>query len=206
MTDEKRNTKIKLLYIADILNSKTDEKHPLAAHEICDMLENIGVSAERKSIYKDIDVLKEYGMDIILNSQNKQKGFFVGSRKFELAEIRLLLDAVQAANFISPKKTRALVKKIESFTSVYQQKKLHGQVYVDNRPKCSNEELFYTINALDEAINENKKVSFKYSRRKITDEFKTSKEEKSFCVSPYALIWSDDHYILYATTKNTTIL
>ncbi len=196
-----KNSKLKLLYLADILNEKTDDTHFLTANDICNELEKLGITAERKSIYKDIDVLKEYGMDIILNTEKNSRGYFVGSRKFELAELRLLLDAVQAANFISPKKTTALVKKIESFASTGQSKTLHKQVYVDNRPKCSNEELFYTISALDSAINSGVKVSFTYSRRRITEEFKTSKEDKNFTVSPYALIWSDDHYYLVCNNE-----
>lgn len=196
-----KNSKLKLLYLADILNEKTDDTHFLTANDICNELEKLGITAERKSIYKDINVLKDYGMDIILNTEKNTRGYFVGSRKFELAELRLLLDAVQAANFISPKKTSALVKKIESFASTNQSKILHKQVYVDNRPKCSNEELFYTITALDNAINSGVKVSFTYSRRKITEEFKTSKEDKSFTVSPYALIWSDDHYYLICNNE-----
>ena len=196
-----KNSKLKLLYLADILNEKTDDTHFLTANDICNELEKLGITAERKSIYKDIDVLKEYGMDIILNTEKNSRGYFVGSRKFELAELRLLLDAVQAANFISPKKTTALVKKIESFASTGQSKILHKQVYVDNRPKCSNEELFYTISALDNAINSGVKVSFTYSGRRITEEFKTSKEDKNFTVSPYALIWSDDHYYLVCNNE-----
>ncbi len=194
-------TKLKLLYLSDILNGQTDENHPLSSYKICDLLSEKGILAERKSIYTDIAVLNEYGMDIIVNAQNNSKGFFVGSRQFELAEIRLLLDAVQAADFISPNKTKQLVKKIEGFTSVYQQKKLHRQVYVDNRPKCKNEEIFYNINTLDDAINKKVKVTFKYTRRKLTDEFTASREEKVFLVSPYALIWSADHYYLVCNNE-----
>ncbi len=196
-----QKSKLKLLYLADIFKEKTDENHFLAATEICDELEKMGVSAERKSIYNDIEILKEYGYDIIHTGSKNRGGYFLGAREFELAEIRLLSDAVQAANFISQKKTNQLVEKIESFTSSYQAKILHSQVYVDNRPKCKNEEIFYTISLLDEAINAKVKVEFTYTRRKITEDFKTAKEEKAFCVSPYALIWSEDHYYLVCNNE-----
>ena len=196
-----QKSKLKLLYLADILKKKTDEEHYIAATEIVDELSKLEIPAERKSIYKDIDILREYGLDIIHTGSKNRGGYFLGAREFELAELRLLSDAVQAANFISQKKTNQLVEKIESFASENQAKILHSQVYVDNRPKCNNEEIYYTISLLDEAITEGVKVSFTYTRRKITDEFKTAKEDKAFTVSPYALIWSDDHYYLVCNNE-----
>lgn len=196
-----KNSKLKLLYLAEIFEKKTDENHYISATQLCDELAKLGIPAERKSIYKDIDVLREYGYDIIHNGSRNNGGYFLGERKFQLAEIRLLSDAVQAANFISQKKTNELVKKIESFASDEQAKILHSQVYVDNRPKCKNEEIYYTIHYLDEAITNKVKVNVTYSRRKITDEFKTASEDKTYTVSPYALIWSDDHYYLVCNNE-----
>ncbi len=196
-----KNSKLKLLYLAKIFEKKTDENNYITATQLCDELQKVGIQAERKSIYKDIDVLREYGYDIIHEGSRNTGGYFLGARKFELAEIRLLSDAVQAANFISQKKTNQLLSKIESFASDKQAKILHSQVYVDNRPKCKNEEIFYTISILDEAITKGLKVSFTYTRRKITDEFKTATEDKNFTVSPYALIWSDDHYYVVCNNE-----
>ncbi len=196
-----QKSKLKLLYLVDILRKKTDENNYLAATEICDELSQLDIPAERKSIYNDIDILREYGFDIIHTGSKNRGGYFLGAREFELAEIRLLSDAVQAANFISQKKTNQLVEKIESFASEKQAKILHSQVYVDNRPKCKNEEIYYTISLLDEAISAKVKVSFTYTKRRITEEFKTAKEEKNFTVSPYALIWSDDHYYLVCNNE-----
>lgn len=196
-----KDSKLKLLYLAEIFEKKTDENNYVSATQLCDELAKLGIQAERKSIYKDIDVLREYGYDIIHEGSRSSGGYFLGARKFELAEIRLLSDAVQAANFISQKKTNQLLEKIESFASDKQAKVLHSQVYVDNRPKCKNEEIYYTISLLDEAITKGVKVTFTYTRRKITEEFKTAKEEKSFVVSPYALIWSDDHYYVVCNNE-----
>ncbi len=196
-----QKSKLKLLYLVDILRRKTDENNYLAATEICDILSQMDIPAERKSIYTDIEILKEYGFDIIHTGSKNRGGYFLGAREFELAELRLLSDAVQAANFISQKKTNQLVEKIESFASENQAKILHSQVYVDNRPKCKNEEIYYTISLLDEAISAKTKVSFVYTRRRITEDFKTSKEEKQFTVSPYALIWSEDHYYLVCNNE-----
>lgn len=146
-------------------------------------------------------MLRDYGYDIIRDTKKGSGGYFLGNRKFELAEIRLLSDAVQAANFISQKKTKNLLEKIGDLASEAQAKTLHSQVYVDNRPKCKNEELYYTISALDTAITSRKKIKFTYTRRKITDEFKTASYDKEFTVSPYAMIWADDHYYLICNNE-----
>lgn len=196
-----KNSKLKLLYLAEIFEQKTDETHYISATQLCDELGKLGIPAERKSIYKDIDVLREYGYDIIHTGSRSGGGYFLGERKFQLAEIRLLTDAVQAANFISQKKTNELVEKIESFAGEKQAKILHSQVYVDNRPKTKNEDIYHIIHNINEAITNGVKVSITYSRRKITDEFKTASEEKTYNVSPYAFIWSDDHYYLVCNNE-----
>ena len=196
-----QNSKLKLLVLADIFEKQTDEEHTLTANELCEKLQNEGIPAERKSIYKDIDVLREFGYDIIKSTAKTNPGYFLGERKFQEAEIRLISDAVQAANFISPNKTAELVNKFESFLSKNNAKILHSQVYVEKRPKTANERIYYTISELDKAINKNLKVSILYQKRKITDEFKTATEEKTHKVSPYALIWSNDNYYLICNNE-----
>ena len=189
------NAKIKLLVLADIFKRYSDDDHVLNSADIIDYLEENGISAERKSLYSDIAILREYGMDII-SATTPKKGFFLGSRDFELAEVRLLSDAVQAADFITPAKTRSLLSKIGGFASIHQEKKLKDQLYIDARPKCTNEEIYYSIDALDTAIKNEKKVNLQYARRVLGDKYTARRECKSFFVSPYALIWSNDHYYL----------
>ena len=196
-----KNSKLKLLVLAEILKNQTDDEHTLTATELCDKLQNEGIPAERKSIYKDIDVLREFGYDIIKSTEKGNAGYFLGERKFQAAEIRLISDAIQAANFISANKTAELVKKFESFLSENHSKILHSQVYVEKRPKTSNERIYYTISELDKAINQNLKVTILYQKRKITEEFKTATEEKTHKVSPYALIWSNDSYYLICNNE-----
>ena len=196
-----QNSKLKLLVLADIFEKQTDEENPLNATELSEKLQNLGIPAERKSVYKDIEVLREFGYDIIKSSDRGNAGYFLGERKFQEAEIRLISDAVQAANFISANKTAELVNKLESFLSEKQSKVLHSQVYVEKRPKTSNERIYYTISELDKAINNNLKVEIVYQKRKITEEFKTETEEKLHKVSPYALIWSNDSYYLICNNE-----
>lgn len=194
----KPDQKIKLLYLKDILEKYTDENHIMNACEICEKLkDNYGIECERKSIYKDVDVLIEFGLDVI-KARSPKNGYFVASRSFELAEVRLLADAVQAADFITKTKTKKLLLKIDDLTSIYLAEALRKQVYVDSRAKCDNEEIYYNIDHLDTAIKNAQKVKLQYTRRKFNEKYGAEKETREFILSPYALIWSNDHYYLVA--------
>ena len=143
--------------VLDALRRYSDEDHPLNAQEICAYLEKNGVSAERKSVYDDISVLCDYGYDIIKTTLPKT-GWFLGSRELEAPEVYLLTDAVRSAKFISAKKTRELVKKLNSMLSVHQAASRENGVYFDDRLKCANEELYYNIDSLSRAISLKMKV------------------------------------------------
>ncbi len=189
------NSKLRILYIRDILSEYSDEEHPLNSTDIIDLLENkYNVSCERKTVYDCIEALSDYGCDII--KAGTKKGFFMASREFELPEIRVLIDAVQSADFISAKKSKALLEKLGKYASKYQFSKIEKQVYIENRNKRSNESLFYTINELHDAIISKRQVDIIYRRRKISDDIKPHYEEKIMRINPYCLIWSDDHYYL----------
>jgi len=192
----KLNSKLKILYLMDIFLSRTDDENIMSAGELCDELEKVyGITAERKSIYSDIETLQSYGMDIIF-TRTPKKGYFLANRKFEIAEIRLLIDAVQAAGFITPKKTRHLIEKIKKEVSVSQANMLGHHVYVDNRVKCDNEEIYYNIDLLNNAIENQSQVELVYVRHKIDKNMDAIKEKKILKVNPYALIWANDHYYL----------
>ncbi len=187
--------KLRLLYIVDILSRKSDEDHPLSATDIMDYLrKDYGIECERKTVYDCIDNLNKYGYEII--KSQSPRGYFMTPYYFEPAELRLLIDAVQSADFISAKKTKSLIKKFSSFASEYQYKKLEKQVYIDNRNKCANENLFIVIDTIDSAILSKKQIEVVYRKRKIVDGKTARYEEKTMVINPYALIWSDDHYYL----------
>ena len=194
------STKIKTLWIYKLLAENSDESHPISTTELIEMLRQNGVKCERKSIYADIQTLNEVGFDIVTATSPK-KGFFMAGRDFELAQVRLLIDAVSSAGFITPKKTEDLLKKLESLVSKNQAKELVSQVYIDSNTKCDNEEIYYVIDALHEAVLSKKKVKFVYKRRNIDVRNKKSYTEKTFVVSPYALIWKDDHYYLVCNNQ-----
>lgn len=196
---DKGNRKIKLLLIKDYLEKYSDEDTIVRAEDIDAMLKNNGITCERKSIYSDIAALKEYGMDI----DSGRRGYKLLSRDFELPELRLLIDAVQAANFITAKKSKELIEKITALCSKNQSKQITRQVYIDNRLKCVNEEIYYNIDLINKAISSKKKIFFTYIKRRIDPETKGIVfDEKEFTVSPYALIWSNDHYYLVSNKQN----
>lgn len=195
---EKGYTKLKLLYIKQYLEKYSDEDNLVKADELIEMLADKGIVCERKSIYADISALKSYGVDI----STEKRGYRVLARDFELPELRLLMDAVQAANFISAKKSKELIGKIGTLCSKNQAATLEKQVYIENRNKCTNEEIYYNIDLVNKAILQKKKIAFTYIKRKINENKKEIiRQEKAFTVSPYALIWSNDHYYLVSNNS-----
>ncbi len=197
----KTNTsKIKLLYLLDILKSKTDEDHPLGIPQLIAQLEKRGVTAERKSLYRDLEVLEEAGFDI-LYTRTPKSGYYLGERDLQLAEIRLLMDGVLSAGFITPKKSKELLDKLCGGLSEYQKKQLSSQVYLDHRNKHANEEIYYTVDALHKAIAAKRKIQFSYVRRVLDETGKVTVSTKEFRVSPYALLWHDERYYLIGNNE-----
>ncbi len=191
----KQGSKLKLLHLMDIFMSNTDEDNIYSANDICEKLQEYGSEAERKSIYADIETLRKFGFDIV-NTKSPKRGFFLASRDFEVAEVRLLIDAVQAAYFISGKKTKTLIKKLYRLVSQGQAETMENQISVENKLKCDNEEIYYTIDIIHKAIQQGKQIEFKYFKRKLTRRMTALSEEKVFTVNPYALIWLNDRYYL----------
>ena len=193
--------KLKLLCVLDILNEYTDENHPLDAVGICEKLRSqFNIEAERKSIYTDIANLEDYGVDII-KTRVPCFGYFIGERRFDLPEISLLIDAVEAANFITPRKTKHLVTKLESLVSKWQAKELDKHIFIENRNKCSNEEILYTIDTINEAINKNRKITFSYIKRSLGENNRISESYKQLTVSPYSLLWENNLYYLIGNNE-----
>ena len=192
------NQKLKLLYLMKILLEKTDETHGITMPELLTALEAYGISAERKSIYSDIESLRQYGMDIILEKEEKNFCYYVGSRQFELAELKLLVDSVQSAKFITAKKSNELIKKIEGLASKYEASQLQRQVYVAERVKTNNESIYYNIDMLHTAIDANSQINFQYFQWNVNKERELRKNGAVYHVSPWALSWDDENYYLIA--------
>ncbi len=191
------NQKLKILYLKDILYKYSDETHPLSASEICGIMKECGIEAERKSIYSDVEMLASYGFDI-MKINGRDGGFFMGSREFELAELKLLIDAVMSSKFITRKKADQLVKKITSFASDYDSDELKRQLFSINRMKGQNEDILYSIDVINTAIRENRTIRFKYCEWTKDLKLQPKKNGADYEVSPLTLIWDDEYYYLVA--------
>lgn len=191
-----RNQKMKIIYLMKILLENTDEMHSMTMLEIISALEVCGVSAERKSIYDDIEALRVYGLDIIGEKRDKTYYYYVASRQFELAELKLLVDSVQASKFITAKKTYELIKKIEGFASKYEAKQLRRQVYINERTKTMNEGIYYNVDEIHNAIATNVKIKFQYFQWNVDKQMEIRRDGEFYYVSPWALSWDDENYYL----------
>lgn len=190
------NQRLRILYLLNILLKKTDDCHGLTMQEIRDELDNYGISAERKTIYADLEALQHYGVDIIGARQDNTYYYHVGGREFELAELKLLVDSVQAAKFITEKKSRQLIKKIEGLASEYEGQQLQRQVYVTGRIKANNESIYYNVDKIHKAISHNSKIRFQYFQWNVKKQQELRHNGKSYCISPWALSWDDENYYL----------
>lgn len=187
--------KLRLFYIIDILTKYSDENNPLNTNDIIDFLKDeYDIACERKTIYDDISCLSQYGFDIIKSS--KPRGYFLAYNTFELPELRMLIDAVQAANFISVRKTKQLLEKFAKYTNVFASERISKQIYIDNRHKTENKNIFYIIDELHNAIINKHKVNIVYKKRIISNENKIDYSKKEMLFNPYAMTWSNDRYYL----------
>jgi predicted DNA-binding transcriptional regulator YafY len=187
--------KLKALYLARILLERTDEKNAMSTTDLVSAMSAYDIPVERKSIYDDIEALRHYGMDIELR-RGKKGGYYVASRDFELPELKLLVDAVQSSYLITGKKSQELIKKLSKLTSESQAKQLNRQVHIQGRAKALNETVYYAIDSIHEAINEGKKISFKYFGYDIKKSRVYKGSEKAYVRTPVAMCWNNDNYYL----------
>ena len=193
------NQKLKLSYLTRIMLEKTDDEHGLTVPQIIEELEKYDVSAERKSIYTDLaDITDKLGIEIIKEQVGRETYYHVGQRDFEVAEIKLLIDAIQSCKFITEKKSNELIKKIKGLLSHYQAAKLQRQVFVHGRVKTMNESIYYNVDTLHEAIAANSRIKFQYCGWYTNKKLVPLNGGKFFTVSPWALTWDDEYYYLVA--------
>ena len=191
------NQKRKLPVLAKLLLEKSDEEHPVSLQAMLAELERWDISAERKSIYDDMAQLAELGLDV-QHRGGKDGGWFVGERDFELAELKLLVDAVQSSRFLTEKKSAALIKKLAGLASVHQAKQLQRQVYVDRRIKTMNESIFYSVDKLHTAVAANKVITFRYFEYNTKKERVFRHDGARYRVTPFGLVWDNENYYLAA--------
>jgi len=197
--------KLKILYIARLLTEHTDEEHPVSTAEIISYLETQGIHAERKSIYDDIHALQNFGLDIIATRETP-KGYYLASREFELAELKLLVDAVQASKFVTEKKTRALIAKLETLTSHTNARQLHRQVVVAQRGKSINEQIYYSVDTIYAAMASDRMIRFLYCEWSADKQLVPRRSGAFYEISPWLLTWEDENYYLIAYDHLAAIL
>ena len=198
--------KLKILYVMDYLLKNSDEEHPVSVAQLIAELSSRGISAERKSIYDDIECLQEYGLDIIQTGAGKNNGYYVSGRDFELPELKLLVDSVQCSKFITHKKTMSLIKKIGALASVHEARLLNRQVYVKNRIKTMNESIYYNVDEIHRGIAENKKIRFHYFEYTVQKQRRFKREGAWYVISPYSLGWDDENYYLVGFDSDAGII
>jgi len=192
------NQKLKILYLMKILLEKTDETHSITMPQILAELNAYGVNAERKSIYNDIENLRLYGVDVIGEKEDKYFSYRIGNRQFELAELKLLVDSVQSAKFLTAKKSNQLIKKIEGLASKYEAAQLQRQVYTSQRIKTVNESIYYNVDQIHSAIASNVQITFHYFNWDVNKKQVLRKGGTIYKVSPWALSWDDENYYMVA--------
>lgn len=192
------NQKLKLLYLLKILTEQSDEEHCMSAQALIEALSAYEIKAERKSIYDDIAQLIDFGYDIVLVKAKTGGGYYLAGRDFELAELKLLVETVQASRFLTVNKSRDLISKIEKLASKAEAGQLQRQVYVANRIKTANESIYYVVDDIHRAIQNNRQISFQYLEWNLNRELVPRRDGKPYQVSPWALTCKDENYYLIA--------
>lgn len=200
------NQKLKPFYVMNYLLENTDEEHTVSVNQIIAHLEAQGISAERKSIYSDIEALQVLGVDIERVDSGNYVGYYVASRTFELPELKLLVDSVQSSKFITHKKTASLIKKIEKLASIHEAQLLNRQVFVKNRIKTMNESIYYNVDEIHNGISKNKRIQFLYFEETVSGERNYRHGGAYYVVSPFALTWDDENYYMVAYDSDAQMM
>ena len=191
-----KESKLRPFYLARILYEQTDEDHYLTTAQLMEKLEkDYGIKSHRQTIPADIEILRTLGMDI-MEVMSSQKRYNLVSREYDLAEIKMLIDAVQSSKFITKKKSEALVEKLSKLAGKNQEDNLKRNIAVEDRVKYDNESILLIVDGINQAINEGKKISFLYYKYDVRKEPKLRNDGKPFIFSPHKLVWNGDFYYM----------
>ena len=185
-----------LLYMMRELLQKTDEDHTLNAADLIRILEKYGCQADRRTIYSNVEILSDFGIDV--QKKEDAPGYYIGSREFELPELKLLVDAVQSSKFITEKKSEELIRKLMQLTNEQKAKELNRSVFIRNRMKSGNEKVYYNVDNLHNAMNGDLQIEFQYGEWSTSKQLIAKHDGKKYLVSPWALTWDDENYYLIA--------
>ena len=188
--------KIKLLKLLELLRQETDEQHPLPTNTVCSKLAGMGITCDRRTLAKDIALLNDQGYEVMWTWVGKEKGYYIADRSFSVPELKILIDAVQAASFVTEKKTTELIDKIAALGGSHKADILKSNMVCFNTRKHSNESIYYNVGFLEDAIQQQKKVIFYYYDLNENGEKVYRREHHHYVVEPIALVFNDDNYYL----------
>ncbi|MDO5362649.1 MAG: WYL domain-containing protein [Eubacteriales bacterium] len=197
--------KMKILYLMQMFTEKTDERNPITVKGIIEYLGEFGISVERKTVYDDIETLRIFGMDIV-NRRERPSGFYLAGREFEVAELKILIDAVQSSRFITSRKSSQLIRKLERLVSVHDARRLQKQMSAGNRIKTANESIYYNIDKIYEALSDNRQISFQYYEWTVSKEMRLRRNGARYVVSPWEMLWKDENYYLVGLDEKTGVV
>ena len=196
------NQRAKLFLLLDYLKRRSDEEHPVTLRAMETMLAANGISAERKTLYTDLEALRALGYDIV-SVKGRGTGYYLGKREYELTELKLLADAVEVSRFITEKKSDELLRKLSRELSDYDAASLRRQLYNRGRIKTMNERIYYNVDALHTAIGKDKMVRFHYFYWNEKKEKVLRRDGAYYRVSPFFLSWDNENYYLVAYDRET---
>ena len=193
--------KLKLLYLSKILQEETDDTHGLTMPELIKRLNSYGIEADRKCLYDDLNQLDDFGMEINREKKGSKMYYSCGARDFELAELRMIIDAICSSKFITAKKSKELIEKLEKMVSIYDARLMNREVIVSGRVKSMNESILYTVDAIQNAIMNNHRIRFQYFRWNLKGEMELFHDGRCYEISPLTLVWDDENYYLVGYEK-----
>ncbi len=203
---EENNKKGRLLALLYYLYKNTDKEHPVTTNEIIYAMKEHGYSSNRKTIKDDIDTLMNYNVDIIINI-SRSNSYYMANREFELPELKLLVDAVSSSRFISAGKSEVLIEKLSRLTSTYQKDQIKPRIFTSERIKTNNQQLYYIVDTLINAIKLERKVRFQYIDYNVDKEKVLKNDGEIYINSPYGCLWNEDFYYLigYSEKHNKVV-
>lgn len=193
---KENSQKIKLLKLMELLRQETDEQHPMAATVVCQKLNDMEVACDRRTLTRDIQALNDYGYEVMTTMISHEKAYYVEDRSFSVPELKILIDAVQAASFVTEKKTAELIEKIANLGGSHSAEILQSNMVCFNTRKHRNESIYYNVAYLEDAIEQNKKVIFRYYDLDANGQKVYRRDGHHYVVEPIGLVFNEDNYYL----------
>lgn len=200
--EQKNCQKIKMLKLIELLRQETDEQNPLTTSDICRRLTELGITCDRRTLYRDIALLNDIGYEVMITQVGREKGYYVDDRSFSVPELKILIDAVQASSFITSKKTAELIDKLAALGGSHRADIIKSNIVYFNTRKHSNEAIYYNVDALEEALQNREKVIFRYFDLDEKGKKIYRRDGHHYVAEPVALVFNEDNYYLISYSSN----